>query len=105
MVAYYCLFLPWQSQEKEARDEMKRRSKELQLAKREARKEGRSHYSGGFGGGGGGYNSHDGRGAMSMGPTVESLPPAESRSSYNAAGPRSVKEVLNVVSVYLLLFI
>ena len=56
---------------------MKRRAKELQLAKREARKEGRMHYTGGFGGG---YGSHS---ARNMGPTVESLPPQE-KPSYSA---------------------
>lgn len=63
---------------------MKRKAKELQLAKREARKDGRSMYSGGYGGGGGGYGgggfgSHGG-----MGPTVESLPMADTKKSYNA---------------------
>lgn len=65
---------------------MKRKAKELQMAKREARKEGRTLYSGGFGGGG--FGSHDMKGGGMGGPTVESLPPAESRKSYNA--PRSV---------------
>ncbi len=60
---------------------MKRKAKELQMAKREARKEGRSVYSGGFGGGS--FGSHDMRGG-GMGPTVETLPPQESRKSYNA---------------------
>lgn len=71
-----------QSQEKEAKDEMKRKAKELQMAKREARREGRSMYSGGYGGGG--FGSHDMRGG---GPTVESLPPQEPKKSFNA--PRS----------------
>lgn len=62
---------------------MKRKAKELQMAKREARKEGRSMYSGGYGGGG--FGSHDTRGG-GMGPMIESLPPPESK--YNA--PRSV---------------
>ncbi len=59
---------------------MKRKAKELQIAKREARKGGHSMYSGGFG-------SHDmrGGGGGGMGPTVEPLPPQESRKSYNAA--------------------
>ena len=60
---------------------MKRKAKELQLAKREARKEGRTHYTGGFGGGfgsGGGSSRH-------MGPSVEALPPQEySKTAYSA---------------------
>ena len=57
---------------------MKRKAKELQLAKREARKEGRSHYTGGFGGGFGSGSRH-------MGPSVESLPPQEySKPAYSA---------------------
>lgn len=42
---------PPQSQEKEARDEMKRRAKELQMAKKEATKRGGKAYNmrGGFG--------------------------------------------------------
>ena len=59
---------------------MKRKAKELQLAKREARKEGRTMYSGGYGGGGFGS---DMRGS-GMGPSVESLPPPDSRKSYQA---------------------
>jgi hypothetical protein len=59
---------------------MKRKAKELQMAKREARKDGRSMYSGGYGGGG--FGSHDMRGG-GMGPTVESLPPQET-SKYSA---------------------
>ena len=64
---------------------MKRKAKELQMAKREARKEGRTMYSGGFGGGS--YGSHDRGGGIS--PSVESLPPQDTRKSYNAA-PRYV---------------
>ena len=63
---------------------MKRKAKELQIAKREARKDGRSMYSGGFGGGGFG---HMGGGSMG-GPSVESLPPQ--KSTYSA--PRSVQK-------------
>lgn len=59
---------------------MKRKAKELQMAKREARKEGHSMYSGGYGGGG--FGSHDMKGG-GMGPTVESLPPPET-NKYNA---------------------
>lgn len=59
---------------------MKRKAKELQLAKREARKEGRLHYTGGFGGG---FGSHNTR---SMGPSVETLPPQDShKTSYTAS--------------------
>ena len=63
-------------------DEMKRRAKELQLAKREARKEGRMHYTGGFGGGFGSQN------ARSMGPSVESLPPQDYTSKPAYSAPR-----------------
>ena len=77
----HSLFL-FQSQEKEALDEMKRRAKELQLAKREARKEGRMHYTGGFGGG---FGSH---GARNMAPTVESLPPQDYSSKPSYSAPR-----------------
>ena len=59
---------------------MKRKAKELQLAKREARKEGRSHYTGGFGGGGFGSGSY-----RHMGPSVESLPPQDyNKPAYSA---------------------
>lgn len=84
MVCSGDVFSLLQSQEKEAKDEMKRKAKELQLAKREARKDGRSLYTGGFGGGGGGMGGH-GMG----GPSVETLPPLDTRKSYNAA-PRWV---------------
>ena len=61
---------------------MKRKAKELQLAKREARKEGRSHYTGGFGGG---FGSGSGGGSRHMGPSVESLPPQDySKPAYSA---------------------
>ena len=62
---------------------MKRRAKELQLAKREARKGGKG---GGFTGGfGGGFGSGD----FTRGTAVETLPMAETqRPSYTA--PRSV---------------
>ena len=73
-------FISCQSQEKEAKDEMKRKSKELQMAKREARKEGRTLYTGGFSGG---YGSYDNRGGGMNTSVVESLPPPESRTSYN----------------------
>ena len=63
---------------------MKRKAKELQLAKREARKEGRSHYTGGFGGGFG-SGGGSGGGSRHMGPSVEALPPQEySKSAYSA---------------------
>lgn len=58
---------------------MKRKAKELQMAKREARKDGRSMYSG-YGSGSGGFGSHD----MRSGPTVESLPQDTRKPSYNA---------------------
>ena len=61
-----------QSQEKEARDEMKRKAKELTLAKREASKGGRGSFSGGFAGG---FGSQDMRSGSSGVSTVsESLP-------------------------------
>ena len=61
---------------------MKRKAKELQLAKREARKEGRSHYTGGFGGGFGSGSSS----SRHMGPSVESLPSQEySKPAYSAS--------------------
>ena len=66
---------------------MKRKAKELQLAKREARKGGRMAYTGGFGGG---FGSHDIRG----GPTVETLPPQEAKLSYQA--PRCVHTYMYV---------
>ena len=62
---------------------MKRKAKELQLAKREARKEGRSHYSGGFGASS--YGSHSNYGSSGAGPTVETLP--SSGPSYNTSAP------------------
>lgn len=71
------------SQEKEARDEMKRKAKELQLAKRDAR---RGH-GGGFTGGFGSQDYHGGRGGMA--PSIETLPPSDimgSSSSYGHAG-------------------
>ena len=82
-----------QSQEKEAKDEMKRKAKELQMAKREARKEGRSMYSGGYGGSG--FGSHDMRGG-GMGPSVETLPPPETKKSYAAPRWARRKQVLCV---------
>jgi len=63
---------------------MKRKAKELQLAKREARKEGRSHYSGGFGGNS--YSSHGSYSSSGAGPSSETLP--SSGPSYNTAAPR-----------------
>lgn len=74
-----CSHLPSQSQEKEALDAMKRRAKELQLAKKEARKAGRTYSGGGFGGGGGGGGY--GHGST---PVVESLPSEPPKSSYKA---------------------
>ena len=60
---------------------MKRKAKELQLAKREARKGGRTAYTGGFG-------SSDYRGGGGGGGTsVDSLPPPEHKPAYSA--PRS----------------
>ncbi len=66
---------------------MKRKAKELQLAKREARKEGRTHYSGGFGGGGV-HGVHDSRGSGSMGMSVDTQTLSDTRPSYNAGGSR-----------------
>ena len=65
---------------------MKRKAKELQLAKREARKGGgRGIYTGGFGGGFGSQDFHGGGGGGGMGPSLETLPPPEQRSSYAAS--------------------
>ena len=60
---------------------MKRRAKELQLAKKEARKAGRTYSGGGFGGGGGGGGGGYGGHAT---PMVESLPSEPAKSSYKA---------------------
>ena len=62
---------------------MKRKAKELEMARREDRKSGRQTYTGGFGGGGG-YSSRDRMG----GSMVDSLPPPETSKSYSA--PRCV---------------
>lgn len=76
------------SQEKEARDEMKRKAKELEMTRREERKTGRKAYTGGFGGGsGGGYGSSSMRG----GPSLDTLPSQETTKSYNPAPSRSRK--------------
>ena len=60
---------------------MKRKAKELQMAKREARRAGHL-YSGGYGSG---FGSHDMQGG-GLGPTVETLPPPEAKKTY--AAPR-----------------
>ena len=74
---------------------MKRKAKELQLAKREARRGGgRPLNTGGFGS----HDFHTGGGGM--GTSIEMLPPPETRSSYTA--PRyasSVTEVFTEVHV------
>ena len=61
---------------------MKRKAKELQMMKRDARKGGRMAYTGGFGGG---FGSSD----YKAGPMVESLSLPESKPSYHAP-PRCV---------------
>ena len=87
-ICIFDILMPlFQSQEKEARDEMKRKAKELQLAKREARKEGRSHYTGGFGGGG--FGSHDIR-SGGMGPMADTLPPPDVHKHSYGSGSRYV---------------
>lgn len=78
-----CYVHDLQSQEKEARDEMKRKAKELEMARREDRKSGRHTYTGGFGAGSG-YGSRDRMG----GTMVDTLPPPEHTKSYSA--PRCV---------------
>ena len=60
-----CPSLSPQSQEKEAHDEMKRRAKELQLAKKEAMKRGGKVYNVG-----GGFGSSD----YNPGPSVDVMP-------------------------------
>lgn len=65
-----------QSQEKEARDEMKRKAKELEMARREERKTGRKAYTGGFGGGGGGYGGSMRGTAVDPMPSHDNLPKA-----------------------------
>ncbi len=61
---------------------MKRRSKELEMARREERKTGRKAYTGGFGGGGGGggsgYSAGSGRSSAVDNPPQDTKP-------YNAA--------------------
>ena len=59
---------------------MKRKAKELEMARREERKTGRKVYTGGFGGGsGGGYGGSSSRG----GPSLDTLPAQETTKSYN----------------------
>jgi hypothetical protein len=72
-----CLYLWPQSQEKEARDEMKRRAKELQMAKKESTKRG---------GRGHGYNVGGGFGSADYnpGPSVDmSTSHQTSKPAYN----------------------
>ena len=72
-----CLSLWPQSQEKEARDEMKRRAKELQLARKEATKRGGRGHSYNVGGG---FGSSD----YNPGPSVDmSSSHQPSKPSYN----------------------
>lgn len=85
----FYLSLP-QSQEKEAKDEMKRRAKELEMTRREERKTGRKAYTGGFGGGGGGGGSSYGGGGSSgygggSGRSSAADNPSHETKSYNAA--------------------
>ena len=77
MCPYLSLSICPQSQEKEARDEMKRRAKELQLARKEATKRG---------GRGHGYNVGGGFGSADYnpGPSVDmSASHQPSKPSYN----------------------
>ena len=72
--------LPLQSQEREAKEEMKRKARELTIAKREAKK-GRPGYSSGFAGG---FGSSDvGRGGM-IAPTADTQPYDLPKPSYSA---------------------
>ncbi|KAL5479170.1 hypothetical protein EMCRGX_G022660 [Ephydatia muelleri] len=73
------------SQEKEARDEMKRKAKELTLAKREASKGGRGSFSGGFSGGFGSQDMRSGSSGVSA--ASESLLPLVSESIKSSSQP------------------